>query len=94
MFYFISSLAQKRSPRKPQIHDFDQACAQSYVFEPASESTQNPKFYMTGWKKGIQRYDQIVLRQNDQTCFYTVEEIEYYSELPHLWIALLTPSAP
>ncbi|MEI2581633.1 hypothetical protein [Scytonema sp. PRP1] len=44
---------------------------------------------MTGQGKGIKRGDYIILCNGSQSCRYQVEEIDYYSEPPDMWIALL-----
>ncbi|WP_246275585.1 hypothetical protein [Brasilonema bromeliae] len=44
---------------------------------------------MTGQGTGIKRGDYIILCHSSRTCRYQVEDIDYYSEPPNMWIALL-----
>ncbi|WP_339381337.1 hypothetical protein [Brasilonema sp. UFV-L1] len=44
---------------------------------------------MTGQGKGVKRGDYIILRDSSNACRYQVEDIDYYSEPPDMWIALL-----
>jgi hypothetical protein len=91
MFYFISVL-RKLPWAKPKVHDFSHpAYQQSYVFEPATESAGPSQFYMTGWKAGVQCGDQILLRHDNQSRLYIVDQIQPYCNQTGLWIALLSP---
>ncbi|XGV94520.1 MAG: hypothetical protein ACAF41_17410 [Leptolyngbya sp. BL-A-14] len=49
------------------------------------------KAYMTGQGKGIKPNDYILLKFKSRPQRYQVKMIDYYSNPPDLWIALLNP---
>ena len=70
-----------------KTYDYTQyVSGRDYVFELADNQA---KGYMTGQGKGIKRGDYIILYNGSKSCRYQVEEIDYYSEPPDMWIALL-----
>ncbi|MCP6759809.1 MAG: hypothetical protein NHB32_13830 [Fischerella sp. CENA71] len=74
--------------QKHKIHDFRGfVCGQDYVFEPVDGLK---KGYMTAQRKGVKRGDWIILENDSRFYQYQVEEIDYYSEPPDMWIALLS----
>lgn len=44
---------------------------------------------MTGIGKGIKPGDYLILQRDSELCRYQVEEIDYYSDPPDMWMALL-----
>jgi hypothetical protein len=84
LFSFLSN-----KPKQPQAKTYDYSqyvCGRDYVFEPVDDLK---KGYMTGQGKGIKRGDYIILKNGSNSCRYQVEEIDYYSEPPDMWMALL-----
>lgn len=47
------------------------------------------KAYMTGEGKGIQRGDYLILQENSHAEPYQVDKINYYSNPPDMWVAIL-----
>lgn len=88
LFHF---LVGKLKSRKQKTYDF---CARlrgkDYVFE---QTENEAKGYMTAQCKGIAIGDYIILKHDTEPCCYQVEQIDYYSDPPDMWIALLTKSA-
>lgn len=73
--------------QKYKIHDFTEFVhGRDYVFEPLENYK---KGYMTAQCRGIKRGDWIILRDDRYSYRYQVEEIDYYTEPPDMWIALL-----
>jgi len=91
-FGFLSKLALTTSPinelkQKGKIHDYSQLVwGSDYVFEPRNEEVGG---YMTGQGKSIKPSDYIILQHGSKSYKYLVEEIDYYSDPPDMWIALL-----
>lgn len=81
---WLLSIFKARSTSK--THDYTQlekGC--DYIFEPVDGGSRG---YMTGQRAGIKCGDIIVLDESQQ-CRYRVKEIDYYSNPPDVWIALL-----
>ncbi|GAB1545528.1 hypothetical protein NUACC21_82040 [Scytonema sp. NUACC21] len=80
-------LSNKLKRHKNKTYDYTKyVCGRDYVFELADNLTQG---YMTGQGKGIQPGDYIILHDGSNSERYQVEAIDYYSEPPDMWIALL-----
>ncbi|NEQ19655.1 MAG: hypothetical protein F6K28_08885 [Microcoleus sp. SIO2G3] len=84
LFKFI---LKKTKHSQTKTYDYTQYVGgRDYVLEPIDNQA---KGYMTGQGKGIKRGDYIILYNGSKSCRYQVEEIDYYSEPPDMWIALL-----
>lgn len=84
---FYKFILKKTKHSQNHTHDYTKYfCGRDYIFEPIDNET---KGYMTGQGKGIKRGDYIILCNGSKSCRYQVEEIDYYSEPPDMWIALL-----
>ncbi len=84
----FSFLLTKPKQQPNKTYDYTEyVCGRDYVFEPVDEMS---KGYMTGQGKGIKRGDYIILKNGSNSCRYQVEEIDYYSEPPDMWMALLS----
>lgn len=96
MFFSILALLEKPRVAQPRIHDFTrQTLEQDYCFGNADvESSTCPQFYMTGVGANIRQNDRIVLHQDAGATLYQVEQIDYYSNVPNLWMALLSRVEP
>jgi hypothetical protein len=80
-------LLNKPTQHKHKTHDFTEFTSdRDYVFEKADDIT---KGYITGQGKGIKPGDFILLRQGEDSCCYQVEQIDYYSDPPDMWMALV-----
>lgn len=80
-------ILKKTKDSKTKTYDYTQYISgRDYVFELADNQR---KGYMTGHGRGIKRGDYIVLCNGSKSCCYQIEEINYYSEPPDMWIALL-----
>ena len=83
----FSLLSNKSKQPLTKTYDYSQyVCGRDYVFELVDDLK---KGYMTGQGKGIKRGDYIILKNGFNSCRYQVEEIDYYSEPPDMWMALL-----
>lgn len=83
----IKFLSNKLKQRKHKIHDYSGAeYGKDYIFE-SSNNSQNG--YMTARGKAIKCNDYIIIRKGSQYYRYQVKEIDYYSNPPDMWIALL-----
>jgi hypothetical protein len=102
MFFSISALLEKaqavqskqpNQAKQPKVHDYTrQQQGKDYCFGDApNEISAKKLFYMTGIGDGIQPKDHILLKQNSETVLYQVVEVDHYSNVKSLWIALLTP---
>lgn len=60
-----------------------------YVIDPARETPDNNHFYMTADGRGIRPGDYIQLQGDTGPVKYQVEQIDYYCDTPHYWMALL-----
>ncbi len=81
----------QRPRRKNQIHTLGQSdWGDDCVFEPIDGGSGG---YMTGLRKGIERGDYLILADGSNSTRYQVLEIDYYSNSPDIWIALLGASA-
>ncbi|MCC5614857.1 hypothetical protein LC605_07180 [Nostoc sp. CHAB 5836] len=91
-FSFLNKLvlvpsSAKKLKQKNKLHDYSQKIwGSDYIFEPTNEGMIA---YMTGIGKGIRASDRIILRQGCESYEYQIEEIDYYSDPPDMWIALL-----
>jgi hypothetical protein len=83
----LISYPTKELKRQPKVHDYSKLVMGSdYVFESLNTGTQG---CITGFGKGVKSGDFMILKQNNQSCRYQVEEINYYSDPSDMWIALL-----
>ncbi|MBW4559169.1 MAG: hypothetical protein KME59_25270 [Trichormus sp. ATA11-4-KO1] len=89
---FLSSLLLFKLPvdksdKQHKIHDYTRLVqGKDYVFELLDEGITGQ---MTGVGKGIKPCDYIILQHGCEIERYQVEEIDYYSDPPDMWIALL-----
>ena len=73
--------------QKNNTHDFTQCVSGSdYVFEVAENFTTA---YMTARGKGVKLNDYIILQIGSDFYRYQVEKIDYYSNPPDMWMALI-----
>lgn len=93
MFHSVLSqlqvkLQQQIKPRRrPKIHDYTQdEWGSNYIFEAIEGGNRG---YMTGQGQGIKLGDYVLLSDQTSPCQYQVEKIDYYSNQPDIWIALL-----
>ncbi|MBE9169919.1 hypothetical protein IQ238_21130 [Pleurocapsales cyanobacterium LEGE 06147] len=78
---------RKKSNKQPKSHDYTQYdCNHDYIFEVVERENCA---YMTGQGKSINKGDYLILSSGSNTIRYQVEEIEYYSNPPDMWIALI-----
>jgi MioC protein len=94
--YFVTSLGDFlannlfnliKSKQNYKIHDYRKKnCELDYSFSSMDGGLWG---YMTAQKHGVNKGDRILLMQNSRTIEYRVEEIDYYSNPPDMWIALL-----
>ena len=86
---FFSKARQRKSHlhQKNRTHDYTQLVSGSdYIFESIDGES---KGYMTGQGKGIKPGDYILLPDGSGISRYQIEEIDYYSNPPDMWIGLL-----
>jgi hypothetical protein len=84
----LSFLLNKQKQQQNKTYDYTgYVCGHDYVFEYVDDLT---KGYMTGQGKGIKCGDYIILKNGSNCCRYQVEEIDYYSQPPDMWMALLS----
>lgn len=75
--------------RKPKTHNYTKLlCDRDYSFESIGEGSG----YMTGQGSGVKKGDYLLLRMGGDRV-YQVEEIDYYSNLRDMWMALLKASS-
>jgi len=73
--------------QKPKLYDYtSNNCQDTYVFEALNGGE---KGYMTGQGQGVKCGDYILLPDRSGSCRYQVDTIEYYSNPPNMWTALL-----
>jgi hypothetical protein len=104
MFFSISALFEKtqsaRLKAQPKtqskVHDYTrQQQGRDYCFGHApNETSADNLFYLTGIGDGIQQNDCILLREDSGSTLYKVVEIDHYSNVKSLWIALLVRVDP
>jgi MioC protein len=83
--FFLKFLAIKK--QQPKGHDYTQYdCNHDYIFEVAEQGNWG---YMTGQGQGINQGDHLILSNGSNILRYQVESIDYYSNPPDMWIALL-----
>jgi MioC protein len=76
--------------RKPKTHNYTKfVWGEDYVFESLDEGNEG---YMTGYGKGIERGDELILSNGTDSFRYRVETIDYYSNPSNMWIAQLKKS--
>jgi MioC protein len=88
---FVSRLRVKTffwvAKRKPKTHDYRRfVWGEDYIFEPSDSGSGG---YITGQGKGIKRGDYLILSKGTDLYHYQVEQIDYYSNSPDIWIAFL-----
>ncbi|AOY84651.2 hypothetical protein BJP36_13070 [Moorena producens JHB] len=75
--------------RSNKTHDYTgYQEGRDYFFDSIDQGTTGQ---MAGQGKGIQPGDYLILRHRSKDFRYRVDEIDYYSSPPDMWIALLTP---
>lgn len=75
-----------------KLHDYSRARAgKEYVLEVA---TGESGWWMTGQGRGIRAGDSLILNQGSGQVRYRVSAIDYYSDAPELWTALLQRATP
>ena len=80
-------ILNKLKLQKNKTHDFTECAPGSdYVFEVAENLTTA---YMTARGKGVKPDDYIVVKTGSESCRYQVEQIDYYSNPPDMWMALI-----
>jgi len=80
-------ILDKLKLHKHKTHDFTQCVSGSdYVFEVAENFTTA---YMTARGKGVKPNDYIILQIGSDSHRYQVEQIDYYSNPPDMWMALI-----
>ena len=80
-------ILNKLNRRKNKTHDFTECISGSdYVFEVAPDLTTA---YMTAQSKGVKSGDYIILLVGSESWQYRVEKIDYYSNPPDMWMALI-----
>jgi hypothetical protein len=77
----------REQAKRERVHNYThQTQGFNYFLSPAEESSQ---VYMTADGSGIQRHDYVLLKGETGSTQYQVQGIEYYSDSPTLWTALL-----
>lgn len=84
----VQFLSNKLKQQKHKIHDYTRAeYGKDYIFESAAHNyTQG---YMTARGKGVKCGDYIIFKKYKEAYRYQVKEIDYYSNPPDMWMALL-----
>lgn len=72
---------------REKIHNYTQQVQGCHYFLDTAEDSN--KIYMTADADGVKCHDYILLNNETGSTRYQVEIIEYYSDSPTLWIALL-----
>ena len=88
-FDFLSKAGslQDQLKQHDKTYDYTQLVSgEDYVFEPIDGGIRG---YMTSSGKGVKSGDYIVLADDVSASRYQVEKIDYYSNPPEMWIALL-----
>ena len=86
---YLSNFQFLQTPKEvsQKIHDYTQLNpGEDYLFETIEDGK---KAYLTGQDHRLKRGDYIILPNNSGSSRYQVDSIEYYSEAPDIWIALL-----
>ena len=79
-------ILDKLKLHKYKTHDFTKCVpGTDYVFEVAEITTA----YMTARGKGVKPLDYIILQIGSESYRYQVEQIDYYSNPPDMWMALI-----
>ncbi len=89
MFDWLSTMLPSATSSKPvrKTHDYRKyQPALDYFFDPIEEGNGG---YMTAQGKGIKQGDYLVLQESSGSCVYQIEEIEYYTNPPEMWMAKL-----
>ena len=75
------------SKHKHKVHDYSQLVGgRDYVFELLNGGIEAQ---MTGFGKGVKPDDCIILQHGCSSYRYRVEDVDYYSDPPNMWMALL-----
>jgi hypothetical protein len=83
----LGFLSSKTKQPENKTHDYTKGVSGTdYVFEPVDNLT---KGYMTAQRQGVKHGDYIILQNATNCDRYQVEEIDYYSDPPDMWIALV-----
>ncbi|MBD2662885.1 hypothetical protein B6N60_00399 [Richelia sinica FACHB-800] len=86
-FFGSSSSPVQEVKKQQKVHDYSHLIwGIDYVFDWLQ---QEQKACMTAWGKDIKAGDQIILKKDNQSHRYQIEEIDYYSDPADMWIALL-----
>ena len=86
---FLSKTGSLQNQLQPKnrTHDYTQLVSgEGYIFELIYDGIRG---YMTSSGKGVKPGDYIVLADDPNFPQYQVEKIDYYSNPPDMWIALL-----
>lgn len=76
-----------RSQPNNKTHDYTKYSERNnYIFEPTEGGNRG---YLTGQGSGIKRGDYLILSDGSHCHRYQVEEIDYYSNPPDMWVASL-----
>ncbi|OLP17044.1 hypothetical protein BST81_16905 [Leptolyngbya sp. 'hensonii'] len=57
------------------------------------DAVDEDQAYITIQESYLKQGDFLILKVDDQLVYYRIEQIDYYSELPDLWIALIRKGA-
>ena len=82
----------KSRTQNSQTHDF--SCLSEgldYILEVADSSELGQEYYLTRYGKGVKLYDYVILKHDSKIVRHVIKRIDYYSNPPDLWIALLVP---
>lgn len=86
-FLFKAGSLQDQLQQPNKTHNYTQLVSgEGYVFELIDGGI---KGYMTSSGKGVKPGDYIVVADEVSSARYQVEKIDYYSNPPEMWIALL-----
>ena len=86
-FSLTDFILKKLKLHKNKTHDFTELVYGSdYAFEVAEDPS---KAYMTAQRRGVKTDDYIVLLIGSEYWRYQVEQIDYYSNPPDMWMALI-----
>jgi hypothetical protein len=83
----LGFLSSKTKQQVNKTHDYTKCVSGTdYVFESVDNLT---KGYITSQRQGVKHGDYIILQNAINCDRYQVEEIDYYSDPPDMWIALV-----
>jgi hypothetical protein len=72
---------------KARVHNYTRQTEGCHYFVNAAE--EENRVYMTADGDGVRCQDYILLEEATGATRYQVEEVEYYSDRPGMWTALL-----